>query len=443
MSRICEMAEIRPKTLYDKLNYFHRQALLFSASREHDIPDNPPERLDLCCDRQDYIVNWSDKKVRKTVQLSAVGTADLASGYVFAMHLNFDPRISPVDIAHEVAQDAKLPYPFRRHARLWTDGDYIQSVARSKRRAAKIDEQPEPYELEKQLRRAYARIMGRPDLESPELLNAGQQLPKEGMQIHAEYTLYGHFQYLFMVLTTVKYICFFLDRDAGMKPACLSIFKDLIKEKRAEVLYVKIAKNRTIDERNRMAARAKKRLAAARAAHPNLTDEEIRIELIKRAMPRMRDIGKSGELWMFNPLPSLAEPEKAISYLTDKGHLALDDKAKLYDRASLHSIDTFFMTVRRRLSPLERPISPSRRGRRTWNGYSPYNPATHRPRCVRQRTANLFPGKATKETWRRLSLKGSSVHAIPIHTQNFRLRFTQQRAELSFFLDQSLVENDC
>jgi hypothetical protein len=64
-------------------------------------------------------------------------------------------------------------------------------------------------------------------------------------------------------------------------------------------------------------------------------------------------------------------------YSTPNGYGAdaLDRLAHLFNRASLHAIDRFFMLVRRRLRLLERPISPTRRARRVWHGYAPYDPA--------------------------------------------------------------------
>lgn len=70
----------------------------------------------------------------------------------------------------------------------------------------------------------------------------------------------------------------------------------------------------------------------------------------------------------------MGEPEKAICYLTDYGDYEVDHLANLYLKASLRSIDRFFMQVRRRMSLFERPIS-SAIGKRTWHGYSAYNPA--------------------------------------------------------------------
>jgi hypothetical protein len=72
----------------------------------------------------------------------------------------------------------------------------------------------------------------------------------------------------------------------------------------------------------------------------------------------------------------MSEPEKAVCYLTDLKDYDDDHLAWLYNKASLHAIDCFFVQVRRRLSILERPISTASRAGRTWYGYSAYNPET-------------------------------------------------------------------
>jgi hypothetical protein len=72
----------------------------------------------------------------------------------------------------------------------------------------------------------------------------------------------------------------------------------------------------------------------------------------------------------------MGEPEKAICYLTDIQGYDEDHLAWLYNKASLHAIDRFFMQVRRRLSLLERPVSSSANLGSRWFGYGPYKPFT-------------------------------------------------------------------
>jgi len=50
------------------------------------------------------------------------------------------------------------------------------------------------------------------------------------------------------------------------------------------------------------------------------------------------------------PVSDMSEPEKAICYLTDHGDYDADHQAWLYNKASMHGVDRFFMQVRRRLS---------------------------------------------------------------------------------------------
>ncbi|MFP5515956.1 MAG: hypothetical protein ACLGJC_23090 [Alphaproteobacteria bacterium] len=76
ISRICEVADLSYTPVYGKIDFLHRQCLTFAAERERQFPEFHFERLYLCSDRQDYIVNWGDRNARKTVQLTSVGTAD-------------------------------------------------------------------------------------------------------------------------------------------------------------------------------------------------------------------------------------------------------------------------------------------------------------------------------------------------------------------------------
>jgi hypothetical protein len=90
----------------------------------------------------------------------------------------------------------------------------------------------------------------------------------------------------------------------------------------------------------------------------------------------MSTIGKWQDRWMTHPLPNMSEPEKAVCYLTDFRDYDENHLARLYNKASLHGIDCFFMQVRRRMSILERPFGSASSTGRIWYGYSAYNPKT-------------------------------------------------------------------
>ena len=46
----------------------------------------------------------------------------------------------------------------------------------------------------------------------------------------------------------------------------------------------------------------------------------------------------------------------------------------LYNKVSLHAVDSFFNRIRRRSSLLERPVPSATNRGRVWNAYSPYRP---------------------------------------------------------------------
>jgi hypothetical protein len=68
------------------------------------------------------------------VQLSAVGSADNETGYVFGMHLNFDSTLDAVAVEADAEQigDCDIPYPFRKYARAWLECDYEKAVKNAK-----------------------------------------------------------------------------------------------------------------------------------------------------------------------------------------------------------------------------------------------------------------------------------------------------------------------
>jgi hypothetical protein len=109
--------------------------------------------------------------------------------------------------------------------------------------------------------------------------------------------------------------------------------------------------------------------------YPGLSDYEVQVLMMKDAIAGSSHFGKWKDRWAVHPFPNHAEPEKAICYLTDLSDLDSEHKARLFLRASLHPVDRFFMSVRRRLNMLERPIGTSSRAGRTWYGYSAYQPA--------------------------------------------------------------------
>ena len=406
LRRILETADIAPQTLYRKIDFLHSQAMLFAADQERRLPQLPIRRLYLACDRQDHLVNWSRRTDRRPVQFTAVGTADQQTGYVFGMHLNFDGSIdfSDPEIARIAEEDQDLPTAHRRLARLWLPAeDDGPAAAEAARQIAVLPERG----LLASVRRTYKQVELRTDVEAPVDLSPERALPARGAQIHSEYTLFAHFQILRRMIGHTEKIRFFLDLDSGMRGACLSAFQGEIRAGKCEAFYVRINKDLTQDRKQAAVGEAKAAFEMALLADPDLRTAAVADRLSPEAelqalsvsddpgarrffhelmartrtrllMERRRQavaIGSWNDRWVSHPLPSMSEPEKALCWLTDRGHLEEEHIASLMNLASLHAIDRFFMQGRRRLKMAERPIATASRARRIWHGYSPYDPS--------------------------------------------------------------------
>lgn len=372
LKRICEVVDVRMETVYWKIDFLHKQCLAFAAERERRLLDGKPiRRLYIGVDRQDYIVNWTRHEDKRNVQLTAVGSADNETGYVFGMHLNYDLSLDVKAVEEEAAQinDCNAPFPFRRYARTWLACDYERAI--NGRRGAKHGSDGT---MKGEIEAKYNEALSREDIEDFEQPARTSKLPGRGMQIHAEYTLYAHFFLLKQFFGGVEKVRFFLDQDSGMRAACLGSFQEEIEDRRCDAFYVRINKDLTIDEKKKALAESRTEFRAAKNKNPGLSDNEIQLQLIKERMSGMAEIGKWKDRWLVHPFPNMSEPEKAVCYLTDYGDYDEDHQAWLFNKASLHAIDRFFMQVRRRLSLLERPFASASSSRRIWHGYSAYNP---------------------------------------------------------------------
>jgi len=370
-NRICELTGISMSTLYDKIDFVHRQCLAFAAGREAKLltgTDLPA--LYIAVDRQTYGVNWSQRKDRRNVMLQAVGSADLGTGYVFGMNLNFEPACDPRTIEAQAlaAGDYAVPHAFRQFARLWLGRDYAEAIARSALRPAKSGT------LKDAISAAYDDASSREDVEASEGKNGDVALPNRGMQVHSEYTLYGHFFHLKRLLGGAPKLRFFLDQDSGMRAACLAAFQPEITARKADAFFVRIQKDMMVWEKQRAIAKSRTDFAAAQAAHPGLSEGDVKLLMMKAEIDRMVPLGAWRDKWALHPFPNSSEALKAMCYLTDFGDYDADHKARLYMKATLHPIDRFFQQVRRRLSLLERPIATASKLGRTWYGYSAYLP---------------------------------------------------------------------
>ncbi|RII27338.1 MAG: hypothetical protein CXR31_08830 [Geobacter sp.] len=377
--RICEVLEMDMHTLYSKVDFLHRQCQAFAASYERNLPELKKARMYISLDRQDYVVNWAVTNDKRNIILHALGSADNHSGFVFGMHLNFDPafRSSDVEENARLCKDPEVLPPFRRFARFWLECDYQESKALAK--GAKKEGRSR--KLKETVADSYAEAQAREDIEAYEEMSSVVQLPNNGLQIHAEYTMYGHMAFLHKLLPKVSNVRFFIERESGLRAACLAAFADEVKDGRCDAFFVSINKELNIHDRQRLVQLGKRDLEEFRCRKGHwegISETGLRQLLIEEMLENgiLHSIGNYKDLWLDYPAPAMNEPEKMVSWQTDMKNRRYSSfhLAKLYSKASLHGIDRFFMQLRRRISLLERPIKTSSATGRTWYGYSPYKP---------------------------------------------------------------------
>jgi len=372
--RICEVAEISQSTLYRKIDFLHVQCLAFVGDRERKLKSLPLERLYLATDRQEYLANWTNTFDKRNVVVKGIGTADLRTGYVFGMNVNYDPSLDPRIIEKMVRSngDLLLDMPFREFARIWLEVDH---KARD-RKTPRLDPDPIPQgALSLDIAQRYQEALERGEIEASDDPEIYSQLPIEGMQVHEEYTMYGHFMLLKELFSNAGKIRFFLDQDSGIRAACLSIFCDDILAGRCDAFYVRVNKDLTIHQKRRLVNMHNHAMEGQRALYPYLNDKSIRLLWIAEEMKRLKYIGKWQDRWLEYPFPDMSEPEKFVCYLTDRNDMNEMQLARLYHMASLHKIDSFFNQVRSRLNPLDRPSKSKSNQGRSFLKYQVYKPS--------------------------------------------------------------------
>ena len=347
MRRICEVLDINPATLYNKLSYLDHVATDFAEHQELKLinSENFAKRAYVSVDRQDHALNWGTQLDRRNIMMGVVGAVENSSGYALALQLNFDSGLDARDVEADalLRDDYGLPPAFRHYARVWLERDYQNYTA------------------------------GQTNADNEETLDLEFKLPHSGMQVHIQYTQAALFFHLRSLLRGFEKVRFFLDRDQGMDTGCLSAFVDEVKARRVDVFVIHGPKELTMTQKKTMISRANKEFERYVVDMELSTNSDTRQHyLISRLEKHKANAGNRD--WFRYPFDDMAEPEKSILYLTDFDDYDIDHLARLYRRASLRGIDRFFMQVRRRISILERPISTASRGRRTWYGYSAYSP---------------------------------------------------------------------
>jgi len=309
----------------------------------------------------------------------AIGSSDRNSGYVFGTHLNFDPSVNPIEIEKDAVAsgDYEQQRPFRKYARFWLENDYEEAKIINERRISAGKD----VSLNAKIENTYRVALSRQDIEACDKHDKYTRLPLYGMQVHAEYTMYAHFFFLRKMLNGIGKIRFYLDQDSGIRAACLAAFADRILEKTCDACYVTIKTDYTQNEKYGLVAKGeneKREFLGRRPEYEDLHDVFIRREIIKERLSEMKKIGGWKDKWLEYPFPNMSEPDKMVCYLTNIKKEGFDrdleGMAYIFERATLHPIDRFFMQCRRGVSILERSVRSTSRSGRVWQLYNAYDP---------------------------------------------------------------------
>ena len=345
-SRMAEILGCGDGTVYDKIDFIHRQCRLFVAERERRLPEMTFDRLDICTDQQTYLVNWPTRRVRKQVLINGTASVECQSRYLFGPSLGHDPEttISEVEELRAAAGDDAKPEHMQTYAHYWTEARYLREAG-----------------------------------QAGSGLTVDDQLPAQGVLIAGQYDLHGHFHFLRYLLGGAAHLNFFMDEDGSMPVACLGAFADRVTTRTADIFQVSIAKDLTIDQRRAKQHDAEQRFAVDKAAHPGLADWEVRRAVAETRVATARATSplphrKLQDVVIDLLFPDFAEPDKKVRFTTDMDDYDDAKVARRLLRATLWPVDSVFAQMRRRLRLVERGISSPRRGRAIWHINAPYNP---------------------------------------------------------------------
>lgn len=385
LSRTCEMLDISPKLLYDRIDFIHERCLEFAGHRETQILERDlfeGKRLDFCMDRQIFVVNWRRKLERKNSLIHAVCVCERKSGYVLGTYLNYDPSADREKIVEAAKKcgDPEKPPPYRRYARVWLDDEILAqkdaALASAKKRMA-TDELAAGFDHASVLfdiGREYADAMARADVEHSEVILPGiHQLPSGGTLVHEQYVIYAAMRLLEEFTRSARRVTVYMDQDSGFRAGFLAAFTERVRAKTAHAFYVDYGKELNTVEKK--AAFDKTAQALQEAADDlGVSPIEAAMELVKayRASPRL--VGPWKDEWIDHPLPNVGEPNKMIAWLTKDVSMQERDMLWMHLRATLNPLDTWFNVVRRRLRAAERGVRSSRSSATVWHLYASYRP---------------------------------------------------------------------
>lgn len=345
MRRMCALAGVSADTLYQRIGLIHERCRQFAARRERALLlGKPLDHMHIAFDRQQHVLNWGSSLDRRPTIVMSSASADARSGYVLAQHVNFDPMVDPfeLDLAARAAGDPAMPMPFRQYARVWL-----------------------PYE---QFDRAASSV------EAVSTGHGAVRAASRGAMVHEAVALAAHFQVLKRMLAGAKSVQISSDRESGIERSVLVTFAEEVRGGRLDLFLVRLDKELTEARKVAAVAEAEQYLAQQCAARPDLSElEVIRALISERYLATCTQQTAYRERWVAHPFATKSEPGRAAVCLTAGAGRSLEHLVHGFARASLRSVDRYFMQVRRMVHLLERPTSSASSAYRVFHAYSPYS----------------------------------------------------------------------
>jgi DNA polymerase III epsilon subunit len=339
VNRQADVLGLNPQTVYDKIDFFYKQSLLFSRFHEASLTSRFAEVAPiLSCDRQYYLSNWNDTHTPMPTRVVNTSTVDNLSGYVLASTVNFDPT---------------------------SDSGYIKSEYKRKNEGDK----PRYY------RRFGQYVLSDDEVESPtdnNFINVPLQMPRKGLLVHQTYSTLAHFEKVKSLLGDCESFIYFLDNDSGFKVGFPSVFQDMIAQDR---LYAYILTTDKSGGANLLDAgmteELKARALALQADYPDESEKQLWQRMWKTQFDRpVTQPGKRSE-WLINPNPN--SRYVAVQPLTGINADSIEQASMILQSTSLNGVDNWFQVLRRLVNMLERPVTSATNSKR-WNAYAGYNP---------------------------------------------------------------------
>jgi transposase-like protein len=390
--RVIKILDLSMSVLYSRLDFIHRQCTAFAGDRERTLV----ERADLgkrylSTDRQKLIVNWSSRNERKNTLILSIASADQVTGYVYGVHLNFDSALSSKEVERDLVHfgDHHLEQPFRRYARVWLDEDHELAAAANtvrRERSASVKKAAAANGIDalaNTVAQRYREATGRADIDAGDGPSSHTGTPTAGVLLHEQVVMSAHMQYVTRLLARAEKLRFFMDQESGLRAAFMAAVPGKILDRSVDGFYVQVKKEGTVGQKRTLVQQSRAAFEDACRAHAGLSPHQVKVLLARQEMTRLQSIGQWSDKWFSHPMADMREPARLICWLTDidaiendplKREDQLNHHASLYLKASLTSIDRFFMQVRRALTMAERGIVSASADRRLWFGKNAYNP---------------------------------------------------------------------